>query len=862
MRPSWRLALQTLAGWRARSLLLVTAVMLAAGMAAAVSSVMASVQGYMTQRLHRVFGAVNARVVHEFSGRFDESLLEKVRAWPEVEMAAGRLFGTLTVVRADGAPDPATGRPHRLTVSARGIDLAVDERFQQIEIAEGSRPQLPHEIVTDPIAKARLGLKIGDRITVQRFGPPIELEVVGFYGRPMMNFLQQAGIQMDRGTLGAATNQQGRVSMISMIVRKEVDPVAFCRAHADEVPKPLALEPAEMSRAGFDRQIRANRTAFLIATVIGFLSCCFIVTTGLTTAVVEQQRLLAIMRCLGGERRHLFMSQIWVGLLLCGAGGLLGMPVGLALAWALIHALVPVDDMSLVVSGMGLALALGGALLAGLLGATYPAWEASRVSPLAALTVRARPPRPRGFSACLAGGLACILIQLALFQLPDKQIRFWAYAFAGLPLLYLGYFFLAVPVQRAIVRVASGLVARLCRIPRALLLETMLATPYRHGFTAGSLMVGMAILVNTWSNGLSILDDWFGRIRFADGFVGRVNHISPQEQEAIAALPFITDVCPIGYLSMPVVGEQLFGVRGIGPDRVICVGFDPDTFFRMNRLDWIAGDPATAIPRLKQGDAILVAEQFLTARAAKLGGTLTLGGERTNHTFEIVGVVNSAGLDIATQFFGIRDQYMQQATNAVFMDSAAVARHFDNRDVTFLQVNLSSEISDEAAAAAISEAAPGARFASSRTIRSFVEEVGGALLTVSSAIAFAALVLASFGVGNIILAGIHSRRYEYGVLRALGASPGVLGRLIAGEAILVGLGGAAVGLGLGMHLAWIGVAIYRDLAGLPLKLIVPTWPASAGAAVLIAMCVLSALPGILHIVRKPARVLLAVGRAG
>ncbi len=121
-----------------------------------------------------------------------------------------------------------------------------------------------------------------------------------------------------------------------------------------------------------------------------------------------------------------------------------------------------------------------------------------------------------------------------------------------------------------------------------------------------------------------------------------------QAQQRIAALPFVKGICPIGQVPVQIKDRQVFGVKELTPPYVICVGFDPEQFLKMNSVEWIQGDPETAMPRLRQGDAILVADRFLTARGLGVGDTLTLGGKDVNHEYEIVGVVSSAGLDIAT----------------------------------------------------------------------------------------------------------------------------------------------------------------------------------------------------------------------
>ncbi|HEY7726392.1 MAG TPA: FtsX-like permease family protein [Anaeromyxobacteraceae bacterium] len=78
------------------------------------------------------------------------------------------------------------------------------------------------------------------------------------------------------------------------------------------------------------------------------------------------------------------------------------------------------------------------------------------------------------------------------------------------------------------------------------------------------------------------------------------------------------------------------------------------------------------------------------------------------------------------------------------------------------------------------------------------------------------LLVVLLGVGSAQLASVLERRREFAVLTALGTGAGRLVRLLAGEAILVGLAGAALALGLALpvlaHLHRTGID-FRSLMG-------------------------------------------------
>jgi putative ABC transport system permease protein len=304
----------------------------------------------------------------------------------------------------------------------------------------------------------------------------------------------------------------------------------------------------------------------------------------------------------------------------------------------------------------------------------------------------------------------------------------------------------------------------------------------------------------------------------------------------------------------------VFGLEEVSSHAVNCISFDPQRFFAMNEIEWIEGDPARAIPLLEAGAGVIVAEQFLTARGLGVGDRLGLGVGDVWQEFEIAGVVTSAGLDLITQLFGIRSRYLEYAVSCVFMDAAVVNRIYGTDTVVMMQVNLAEDISDDEANARILEVAPGVLFRSGRWIRTTIEEFVDGLQLVQTTVALGALVLAAIAVGNVLAAAVDGRRFEYGVLRAVGATPGMLIRLVLAESALMAVAGAINGAAFGVYLSWIDIRNLRSLVGLPLHPNVPTGPILVGACILLVLTLLAVLPGVVRLARKPPAALVAVGR--
>lgn len=857
---SLRLAFSSLSGRRLHTALIVAAVALAASLFAAVSVLMGTITGNVEFQLHKILGATQVRIIHQFSGRFDDELLEHVRAWPEVKHATGLLFAPMTLVHEDMRRDE-DGQLLRVTASAVGIDPAFDPEFTQLEMREGRRPSGPNEVLIDPMTANQLQAKVGDQLIVQRFGDPIRLTVVGIFERRLIGTLQRPQIRVDFHTVASSIDRPAELSQVSIILKSNETVENTIARHEAEIHEPLIIEPGEMVRAGFDRRVRTVQLVFILATMLGLLSCSFIIVTGMTTAVVERQRELAVLRCIGANRRQLVLAQLAVGFIIGTLGGVIGIPFGAALATPFLLHYSELLPAGVMYEFSNMAWVFAGCIGAGLVGASYPAWLASHVPPLRAMTMRARPASVKGLLACTFIGFALIVTQLALLLIDDPSGRFWTYIVAGLPLLLVGYFLLSVPVLYLLAPVLGPIVGAVLRLPSGMLVGSMRATPFRNGLTAGALMIGMALLVSSWSEGRALLDQWVAKMKFADGFAINAIGMTRAQQHAVESLPFVEDSCPIGYLALRIVGDEFIGLRGVDAPSVTCISFDSESFFRMNTVDWLQGDPEVGTRRLRDGSGILVADQFL-ARGSKLGDHLVLGSGKAQHEFEIVGVVSSAGLEVAVSMFGLRNAYMEHGVSSVFIEYNIVGEFYDNQDVHILQLDLDENVTDEFAQNAIMDAAPGVLFRSGRSIRDMLGEIATTAFTITTIAAALELLIACFGVGNIIMANIHARRFEYGVLRAVGGARGLLLRLILGEAAMLALAGVVVGAVMGMHFALVSTIHYRDIAGVELQTSFPIVPAAFGLLIVLTLAVLAALPAAITLMLRRPTYLLATGRAG
>lgn len=911
MRPAWRLAISSAFTRRSRTMLMIAVVALAALLISAVGVAMGSLRAAIDKRIESTVGVFDLRL--KPAGRnanLPEDWLARVKSWPEVELATGRIFDTLALrfARPVWIKDADGSFPRRVemfsaTASANGVIAEEEIRFRNAKLVAGAWATASDQIVldehlvrslsqrkaappgvaqtlsllasgaTDSPMKADPGPAlapdqaaadalnatsapgIGDTVEVARlFKNPVRLKVVGIAKQPPLG--GRAIAYMTTEGLAALTDKRGQLSEIDMKLRKGADPELVAAARLAELPKSLIIETTEKITSGLKRNLRTNQLAFVIASTMSFIAAGFIIMTGMGVGITERQRELAILRCVGATRWQLAQAQLFIGGIIGTIGATIGVPLGIVAAAIMITIFKDRLHADISLPPWRIAGAFGGAVFAGVLGASYAALLAARVTPLRALSARATMPRKRTLVALTVVAIVGVAAHLGVFLVfREGRTLVPAYLAVGLPGLMFGYFLLGVPVTLLVTRVLGDPISRLLGMPTTILRRTVRAAPYRFGFTAGAMMAGLALMVAIWTQGGSVVRDWLDKIQFPDAFAVGLN-FTPGSQKALEELPFVTDTCAV---TLHPVETDVFGLKGLTRFKSFFVAFDPAPFFRMTKLTWVQGDPATALRRLEEGGAVIVAREFLIAKGLGVGGTFTCWDNGTRFDFEIVGVVASPGLEMVSKFFQVGEEFTDQSIHAVFGSRRDLKEKFGTDSIGLIQMSLSDKIDDDEAmrlvrerlfSAGLLDAGSGRQI--KRDILRFVESS----LLVSSCVAVFAMFVSCLGVANLIVAGIQARQFEFGVLRAVGAQRQTLVRMVMAEALLVAISACILGTLMGLQGGFGGIRLDRALWGIDLTLHPPWIAIACGWGFVVLMTLGAAAPAVVSLGRKTPRELL------
>jgi putative ABC transport system permease protein len=301
-----------------------------------------------------------------------------------------------------------------------------------------------------------------------------------------------------------------------------------------------------------------------------------------------------------------------------------------------------------------------------------------------------------------------------------------------------------------------------------------------------------------------------------------------------AAHPEIAEITAVASFKVKVKGDFKTSGDILNVDSPHFIGVDPATFSRLVELEYFQGDPQTAVKKLSEGGHIFVTKDFHLVRNLGVGDKLTIMDHK-NHPveFTIAAVVTSTGMELVKNYFDMRSMFHDHALTSMLGSLSDARKYFRNRTATVLLANLKPGITPEQLGAfkqaLMQEGYPAV---SSVELKSSVLNLITRVVDALSILAIAALAVASLGVANMVIASVHARRFEFGVLRAIGAGRGQLVRLVLAEVTLIGVVAGVLGAAAGLYLTFMATRVDELMFGFDSKYLALDLGTAAGSIAL------------------------------
>ena len=242
-----------------------------------------------------------------------------------------------------------------------------------------------HRVMLGQVLAKNLGKQVGDSIDL--YGE--SFQVVGVFDS--FSVYENGAVFILLDELQRLTNRPGHVTGFLIEVDKTAaaaDPVAEVAAQIEKLEPRLAV----LSTGEFVHniaQFKVVRAMAWVTSLVAMMIGAINVANTMTMSVLERRSEIGMLQAIGWQRWRIVRLVVGESLLLCligaGLGGLLG--------WLAICLLAHVPATAGMVDGqLSAAVIWRGfwlAIVAGLLGAAYPAWWAAHLTPLAALRAKA-----------------------------------------------------------------------------------------------------------------------------------------------------------------------------------------------------------------------------------------------------------------------------------------------------------------------------------------------------------------------------------------------------------------------------------------------------------------------------------------
>lgn len=726
------------------------------------------------------------------------------------------------------------------------------------------------------------------------------------------------------GAIEKLTGEPAKINLVEVRLKRGATDAQFSDALAPYLGS--SAPAAELLRtedirgklsSGFAAE-GARKQAYFV-TALSILASAFIIFTTLSMGVSERARQLAMLRAVGLRRSQVAALVLVEALVLAAvgwAGGVFG-------GWALLKYLASLGPQlfpqGVSLGGPALLITAGCSLAGALLASVFPIWKATRISPVEAMAPLQTAPRGPGWYAAL-GLVSLVLIAinpvLILVSSVPETARFALVLLVGAPATVAGFVLLAPLAVLAVERVLVPVVAAAFRLQPNLLRSQLSSQLWRSVGIAASLMLGLGLYTATQVWGWSMLGGFLPGRWTPNAIVKLDPGVSDEFVEAIRNTPGVKpDAClPVAIEQVKLVGDPLkSGERdsAVRQDNVVLVGVDAAAAFEGAappfQLTFVQGDRAEALAKLKDGRHCIVPESFVTYAGLKVGDKIGLVPPKTPDKpveYTIAGVVQMPGSNWLTKTTGLRRQSVRTA-GLVFAPRAQVRQDFDLPRVEFVWLNtdpgttkadLEERLKPLVAAARPSKDGPrpegkknpegkkgprpdgaggrsGGRpggepvqVALLSDVRDGLRGRGGAAVQAMGLLPLVTLLVVSLGVVNTIAASVRARRWEFGVLRAVGVRRLGLTKLVLAESVLIGFVASALSFGFGLLVAWECLGLIRYVSnpwfeGATIPFTVPWVALAYGYALTFVLCVLAALWPAVWTGRVEPLTLLQGGRA-
>ncbi len=722
--------------------------------------------------------------------RVPGSLLEQIRAVPDVRAAEGSLGGYAQPVDKHGKAITTGGAPNL------GFSWVDDPNLASVTLTQGRAPTGPTQVAIDAGTAEKYGFHLGDPIKVLLQGPSIQASVVGIFRFGSANNLLGATIvSFDPQTAQRALVGGGNWDDILVAAKPGVAPSALAAGIQKILPSGYQAQTGTQAAAENSATIKKGLAFFnvilLVFAGIAVFVGAFIIFNTFSILIAQRTRELALLRALGASpaqvRRSVIAEAFIVGLVASVVGLVAGFGIAIGLK-GLLKAFgldLPTTTTQLLPRTIIAAIVVG--TVTTLIAGIGPALRAARVRPVEALR-DAEPTAKRLSGRRIASGLVVLVLGVALllvglFTGPKNPA---ALVGLGAMSVFLGVAVLAPLVARPVAGALGRPIGRLGMAGR-LGRDNSVRNPRRTATTSAALMIGLALVAMVSILAASVkssTDDVLQRTLRADYLVTGSGGFQPFSQDAATALRESH-----AFSAVEEVRQGVFGLHG---NATTLGGIDPA------QLEGVTNLPITSgrLSDLGEGD-LMVWDKTASDNGWSVGTEVPVQFARTGtRTLKVVATYSDNTLvgNYVVSLSTYEANYTQQLDTFVLAKTAPGV----------------SSTQAKAAVRSVERSFPNVQIQDQAEFRESQSKQIDQLLGLITALLSLALLIAVFGIVNTMALSVYERTREIGLLRAVGLTRRQTRAMVRWESIIIAVFGAVLGTAVGIFFGWAMVRALKD----------------------------------------------------
>ncbi len=288
--------------------------------------------------------------------------------------------------------------------SVIGTEEALTRMFPTAEILEGTFPEKENEAVFSENARQRLGLSIGDQVTLDTpWGERVSLTVSGFCGQfSQLNRQDAFGVflNMDSFRRLAEAAGDGEEAYWNSVYMVAFSPFCNIQKNLADIRQQLSLREEQVSenikmlgligQSSDSYMIRLMQTGIVLALLVMIFGVLMI-TGSLNSNIAQRTEFFGMLRCLGATGPQISRFVRKEALRWCRTAVPAGLLIGTVVIWALCAVLKLLSSLFaempvFSISWIGIAAGAVVGVLTVLLASRTPAKKAAAVSPLTAVS--------------------------------------------------------------------------------------------------------------------------------------------------------------------------------------------------------------------------------------------------------------------------------------------------------------------------------------------------------------------------------------------------------------------------------------------------------------------------------------------